>query len=556
MLGYDTKAQAEAKFAQDLSFQLPPQERSVIKGRFEEMSSDWDGAAATYRSLWSVYSDTVDYGLMLARAQTSGGKGDEALATLAAVRQLPPPSGQDPRIDLAEAYADDSISKFQQGGEAAARAAQKATQQGARNLVAQARLEQCWALGKLNQAGPAKAACEKAEDAFADVGDLLGRARSLTRLSDLAANAGDIDQALDLRTRALAIAKQVGSQKDVSGALMNLGNLQAARGELDQARKSLEDALAVAREIDFKKDMLDAENNLGTVFQSSCDFEKARDSFQQSRQTAEAIGDKTGVATAVYNLGSVLYVLGDLSVAQSQVQLAISQAKELGDRGDAVPWLMTLGDILMDQDDLAGAAKAYQDAKGFIADDEKGGQALPGPTALYTLEMAGLNLEKGQVAEAEKLARRAVEYFQGVKDAANEAGARTLLARALMAENRLPGAAQEVERAQQVAATDCGVRLPLAITKARTQAHTGQVAAARQGLESVLNEVKAKKLQGYELEARLAQAEIELQSGDEQRARSELKALQNDATVWRFKLVARKARELAQAGKDGAAAGR
>lgn len=555
MLGYDAKAQAEAKFARDLAFQLIPEERKLIEGRFEEMSSDWEAAASTYKSLWDVFADNIEYGLLLARAQTSGGKGNDAIATLAAARRLPPPTGEDPRIDLAEAYADDATANFQQSGQAAAQAAHKAEQVGARSLVAQALVEQCWALGNLNQAAPARTACEKAQDTFAAVGDLLGQARSFTRLSALAVNAGNIDQALDLRTKALTLAQQVGSHKDVSGALINIGYLQASRGELETGRKSLDDALAVAREIDFKKDELDAENNLGTVYQSLCDYEKAKDSYEQSRQIAEAVGDKAGEATATYNLGSILYLLGDLSIAQSQVQQAITQAKELGMRTNVVQWLMTLGDIRMDQDDLAGAEKAYQESHELIAADEKGGEALPGPMALYDVEMAGLQLEKGQSAEAEKMARGAAEYYQGVKDAGNEAGARELLARSLMAANKLPAAASEVERAEQLHSTDCGVLVPLAITRIRIQARSGQAGAARQGIESVMNEATTKKLQGYELAARLAQAEIDLETGDARRARSELKTLQNDATFWRYLLIARKARELSQAGKTMVAAG-
>jgi hypothetical protein len=203
----------------------------------------------------------------------------------------------------------------------------------------------------------------------------------------------------------------------------------------------------------------------------------------------------------------------------------------------------------MDQDDLAGAERAYQEARGFIADDEKGGQALPGPMALYNLEMASLNLERGQTTEAEKLARRAAEFYQGAKDTGNEAGAREMLARSLMAANNLADAAQEVARAEQLRTTDCGILVPLAITKTRIEARNGQVAAAREGLEKVLNEARTRKLEGYQLEARLAAAEIDFQSGDARRARAELKALQTEATLWHYLLIAHKARDLARGGK-------
>jgi len=538
LLGYDAKARAEAKFAVDNSFPLDPEQKSLVKGRLEKLSSNWDAAIETYKSLANVFPDDIEYGLLLADAQTSAGKGNDALATVSALRQLPPPSGEDPRIDLAEAEAERSISDFKRSADAASRASQKAGQQGSRYLVAEALLEQCWALDSLGDAVQAAQACEKAQETFADVGDLRGRARSLTRLSLIAASQGDISRALDLRTRALAIARQIGSRKDVSGALINIGNLQANSGDTVAAQKSWEEALRVADEIDFKEDALQADNNLGTLFQSLCEYDKAQGSYELSRQVAEAIGDKADLATAIYNLGGVLFVLGDLSSAQSRVEQAITMGKVAGLKSNVASWLLTLGDIQMAEDDLAGAEKSYREAEGLTSPDEKAALAV------NNLEWAALDLEKGQLEEAEKLARQAAGEFQAEKDADDETGARDLLARTLMAQNEYSAAASEVTQAEELGGRDCAIRLPLAITKARVEAQAGQMAAARQVLESVLTETKAKKLVGYEMEARLAQAEIEIGTGDEQSGLSHLRSLQNDATVYKFLLIARKAAAL------------
>ena len=73
------------------------------------------------------------------RFQTSGGHAKEALATLAKLRKLPPPSGDDPRLDLADASANTSLGNFTQAHAAAMTAAQKGAERGAALLVAEAR---------------------------------------------------------------------------------------------------------------------------------------------------------------------------------------------------------------------------------------------------------------------------------------------------------------------------------------------------------------------------------------------------------------------------------
>ena len=426
---------------------------------------------------------------------------------------------------------------------------QKAGKEGARYLVAQALLEQCWAYGNMRQASLATDACKKAQDAFAGVADLLGKARSLTRISEIAVGQGDINQALDLRNQALVLARQVGSKKDISGALLNIGNLQSSLENFDAAKKSYEEALAVAGEIDDKKETLVVENDLGTLYQSLCDFDKAKETYEKSRVTAEESGDKAGVAKAVYNIGGALYQLGDLQSAQADIQKAISAGKEMGDKGNVADWLFTLGDIFLAKDDLANAEKSYTEAQGFLAPDEKSRWAVS------NLEMATLNLERGLAPAAEKLARQAADEFKAEKDVSNEVASRDILGRALIAQARFDEAQKEIDSANKHAPKDCGVRLPLAITSARLQAYSRQTAAAERAIEGVVSESKAIKLDGVELDARLAQGEIEFVAGNAALARAHLKAVQALATQRHFLLTARKARALVHAGRPLIAAG-
>ncbi|MFZ0228320.1 MAG: protein kinase, partial [Mycobacterium sp.] len=97
LLGYDEKARLSAKSAYDLSGALSREDRLLIEARYREMSKEWDNAAGNYRTLFGFFPDNLEYGLLLAGAQTQGGKGKEALVTVESLRKLPAPSGNDAR---------------------------------------------------------------------------------------------------------------------------------------------------------------------------------------------------------------------------------------------------------------------------------------------------------------------------------------------------------------------------------------------------------------------------------------------------------------------------
>lgn len=130
-LGYETKAQQEAKLAFDSSGLLSREERLSVEGRYRETTHEWSKAIEIYRTLWQLFPDNVEYGLHLAHAQSTSGNGNDALATIETMRKLPAPAKDDPRIDLAEDYAADNLGDFGREQRCAASAAVKSESQGA-----------------------------------------------------------------------------------------------------------------------------------------------------------------------------------------------------------------------------------------------------------------------------------------------------------------------------------------------------------------------------------------------------------------------------------------
>ncbi len=76
----------------------------MIEGQYWRAISNWPQAVHAYRDLFHLFPDSLDYGLLLATAQMNV-QPSASLQTLAALRRLPAPLGDDARIDMTEASA-------------------------------------------------------------------------------------------------------------------------------------------------------------------------------------------------------------------------------------------------------------------------------------------------------------------------------------------------------------------------------------------------------------------------------------------------------------------
>ena len=111
------------------------------------------------------------YGLTLARSQSLAGQSRQARETITALRRLPPPLGNDPRIDLREAHAWARQGDWRKRVTFCERAIGKGRATGARLLVADAVTgvgEAHYYLGDLERA---REAYSEARAAYEEVGD-------------------------------------------------------------------------------------------------------------------------------------------------------------------------------------------------------------------------------------------------------------------------------------------------------------------------------------------------------------------------------------------------
>ena len=538
-LGYESRAEDEARRAFDLSGGLPRAERLAVEARYRETAGEWDKAIELYRMLFEFFPDDLEHGLRLAAAQSLAGRGRDALGTVATLRRLPPLAAEDPRIDLAEGAVARGIGDFRRAQAAANSAAGKGGARGARLLTAGARILEAHAFERMGELTKATTAAEEARRIYAEAGDQAGLGFVLNRLGALLFEQGELVEARSTLMASLEIRQRIGHKSGAAATLGNLGLVLWQQGDLAEARRKLQEAETNERELGSKGGIASGLENKSFVLFDQGELAGARKACEEALRLAREIGDTTLAAGISISLARVLVAEGDLARAKATVQEALPVLREAGSQSLYTGFaLHALGDILTAEGDLAAARKAHEDTLAIRSQP-----AVKILAAESQVALAGLAIKERRSAEAQAAARAAAEVFASEKAADKEASARAVLAHALLNESRAGEAQAAVDGATVLAARSQSphVRLAVGLAVARVRAANGAAVDALTGLEAVLAEAQKLGLVALALEIRLAQGEIELSSGRTAQGRARLTALETDARARGFGLVAREA---------------
>jgi len=577
-LGYDAKAAEAARRAYEGAGAFSRAERLAIEARFRQAAREWPKAVELYRTLWTFFPDDLDHGLRLANAQISAGQGQDARATLAALRKLPAPASEDPRIELTEALASEALGDFKAEREQASRAAVKAQVLGASLLLARARLAEAWALRQLGQPREATAAALAARTLYEAAADRGGVALSLLYLSNGLEDAGDLDGARRAAEEGLAIRREIGDEHGTARMLNTLANVLDAQGDLPGARRRREESLVLFRKVGNPYGMAVATFNLANIKAKTGDHPGALAAYEESLAGFRKVGNRMGIAAALTGLGNELKERGDFTAARRHYDEALVLNREGGDgvgqsicldnlglmalllgqveearahyeeslrlaraaenQGFIATALAGLGEVLLWKDDLAGARRRHEEA---LAIRTRTGETKA--AAESRMLLAALALEEGRAREAESQLRDLPEAFLKAGSPEDEASARALHARALLAVGDVAAAQAEVRKARALvrAVTPPEVRFPVAVAEGRVRAATGDSAGAARSLEATAREARAAGLTAYELQARLAAAEVEIRAGRAEAGRGRLREVQSEARAKGLGLLARQA---------------
>jgi eukaryotic-like serine/threonine-protein kinase len=534
-LGYDSNARQEAKKALDDAGNLPREKHLLVEARFYETNKDWEKAIEAYQTLCSFFPDNLEYGLQLANAETAGGRGKDALQSLAA---LAVQTRDDPRIDVARSDAAASLGDDQLRRDTAERAAQEASGQGAKLLVARARDSECRALANLGENEKAKSACEEARQIYTTAGDRSGLAQTLHDMAEVPINQGDFAAAEKLYSQALVIDRAIGNQKGQARELLNLGVISVKRGDFTAARRMYNESLRSYQQAGDKFGMAAVMGNTGILLRTQGKLQDALTHFQKVFELSNQVGHRGSAAQALAATGDILLEQGDLPGAYKMYQRASTIEHEIGGRNIYASTLTQMGRVFRQQAKADDAQRAYRES--LSLQEELGNKSDAAETRLA---LAELQCDLGKGTEAEQLSRQAVEAFRSDAYVDEEIAAQAMLSRSLLQQGRTNEAHAAIADAVRLSekSQDVMVRIPVILDHAYIMAAGKDLGGAEKAAQQALTGARNLGLFRLQLEASLTLGHIELQAKNPAAAHARLQALEKSARARGFELIARKA---------------
>jgi len=537
-LGYQAKAEEEAKEAFDLSTDLSREERLSIEGRYRELSHDLPSAIEIYRTLRNFFPDEINYALRLATAQTSATLGNDALQTISLMRKLPSPINDDARIDIAESSAAEAVSDFRRGLEAASRAVTKAEVQGSYLLLATAKVREARSSFETVDLGRALACYVKARELWTKGGNARGATAALHGIAAIQRDEGDFVASRKSFEEALSEFRRIGAMRDLGSCTHNFGVLLYYQGNLAEAKKQFEDALRIQRELHDQRAVASDLDDTGNVLESLGDLAGAERDKEEALQIFRLLHNRYGESVTVLNLGEVFLAEGRLSSAKERFDQAMAISKEIGAKRNIGYCLLGLAAVAMAQDRLAEARAKAEESISLRSESRD--EATISESRIRLAEIA---LEQGQAGEAESVARLASQALDKQKSVASGAQAYAVLARAFSVQGKIQDAHNAAVRALSLSQTsgDSLARFDAMLAAGSVQAQMGQVEEAGKSIQPMLAESTRQGFLGYELQARLSLGELKLKSGKTTAGRVTLQQVQKDAADKGFFLISRKA---------------
>jgi tetratricopeptide (TPR) repeat protein len=546
-LGYEQKHHEEAKKAFDLSADLPRAQRLLVEGEYYESLGKQEQAASVYHALFELYPDSVEYGLRLVAAQTLAGEGVQAMEVVRQLRKLPPPSSDDPRIDLAESRAMKDDKRAALG--IVRTAIRKASDRDQKLLYALARKEECMILIYGEQPDQGPPACEDAYNIFLGAGNRVAAADAIRLIADGLGAEGHYERAIETYQRALGLLEGMGEHEKTGAALNNMAINFANEGNLRRAEELYRQAGVQFQEAGDSGKQLTVNANLADLAYLRGDLSRAEKLYQDALKTTVS-SDDNQPGYLYYRLADLNVTRGKLHDAQLLAQQAIDAYAPIhGGYGPLSMAIMELGEVKEAKGDLEGARSEFQQA--LTTQQKIGALEL---MAESQSELADVAIEEGHGEDAEHLVRTALSQFEKEKSDPDSSSAYTLLSRALLLEGKIQEAKKAAERGSELSLTssDPALRLRAETQLARVEMSGGSddaagTASALRRLHSVITSAKRLGYYNMESEARLALGHLELKVNSSL-GQKQLKTLALDTRSHGYELIARHAEDAVSSG--------
>jgi tetratricopeptide (TPR) repeat protein len=194
-------------------------------------------------------------------------------------------------------------------------------------------------------------------------------------------------------------------------------------------------------------------NNLGNVMSRQGDLRRAIERHEQTVSMYREMSDKGGVATSLLDSASELHEYGELAKAHRSLDDALRISREIDQKYTTIAVLNMMAQVFADKGDLTGATRFSEESVAISRAIRSQGRE-----ARSLITLASLALEKNQPAEAEKLARDAIDRLPKDEESNTRSWAYDVIAQAYLSRTKIPEARETIEQA-------------LRLTEARTSPH-------------------------------------------------------------------------------------
>jgi predicted ATPase len=202
------------------------------------------------------------------------------------------------------------------------------------------------------------------------------RVRALFCAGVLASEQRDYPAAVELLSKSLEIARELGDARSVAVSLNALAVVAGERGDLSGARTQFEESLEQWRGLADAHAVARGLSNLAGIANLQHDGPRARALYEESLITFRVLNDRSGVAWALNHQGDVARDQGDSAAASALYQQSLADFRELGDGQGAGGCLADLGNLAREQQDYGAANALYRESLGIFRElDHKRGIA-------------------------------------------------------------------------------------------------------------------------------------------------------------------------------------
>jgi tetratricopeptide (TPR) repeat protein len=256
---------------------------------------------------------------------------------------------------------------------------------------------------------------------------------------------GEVREAIRLLARARDLVERPSfSDIDRAQVLFRLGVCRYKLSSISTSLGLLTEALELAERSGLPCDLLRSEilNWRSRCYRRQRDIEAAREDVERALELAQALGDRATMANVYVQASLVAERAGHWVLARTYAERAKSYYEELNDDRNVAGLLNNLGGLNLMLGKPEQAIDYLKRAFGVALEADSTEDAAQAAGSLATV-----HLQVGDFAQAEQLARHALDLLEGRDDYLHEIGPTQLvLGRAVMEQGRL-GEAEELFRA-------------------------------------------------------------------------------------------------------------